>query len=164
MPAIHVLDAYPVAKAVLRENFVAEVPFSVITGEIPVVTFCWNHLGNRRHAVVEWEVVPNASVRVRHKSGHDTRPRRSAHRLCIVRALKHGASFRKSIQVRHFDTGIAVCGEGIEALFIGEDEEEIRAVGIPVHRLASLHVDAGTYTECMKHRFTARANARSITE
>ena len=118
MLAVAILEAQPFVKAVLRNNFIAEMPLAIV-GTVCIV---WRHFGQSGYFGRELQIVARCSMVVWVKSGQDRGPRRRARRLRHVGVFEDQAFFSQPVQVRCGACRAPVTTQGIGPLLVGEDE------------------------------------------
>ncbi len=124
--AILVIHTQPVLKAVLGDDFVAQMPLAVIAADIirrHQFSYGWD-LGPER------DVVGRAAVAVRVQAGHDRRAGRRADRLRDVGVLKEHTLASQPVQDRRLNHAVAITAQGVSSLLVGEDKQQI---GFPTH-------------------------------
>ena len=122
---VAIFDGLPFLESVLREHFVAQMPFAHVTG---AVTGIAQKLRERARIAPQCDVVADTAALVRPPAGHDGRPARRADRLRDVGAIEDHAFRGEAVERGHLEATIAVTAQSVGALLVGPEEQEIGLV------------------------------------
>ena len=110
----------------LRHEFIAEVPFSLVCA----IILLRNHFRNGLCFAPEMYVISDTSVRMWPQSRHYRGSRRCANGLRTIGAFENETLLTQPSHIRCFNVVIPEGGKRVIALLVGPDEKQI---WFPVH-------------------------------
>ena len=113
--------ADPLVEPVLRAQLVPQVPLA----NVRLSVVAWEHLSDGLDRLGHGESVAGHTRRVRVQPCHNGRARRGADGLGHVGVLEYKGLIGEGVEVRHLDPVVAVAAQGIEALAVAEEENEV---------------------------------------
>ena len=120
-PRVAVLEAHPLAKAVLGEQLIPEVPFPDMGRG--VLWLSSEHLRQTPNLLRQRNIVIRAPVGVGVQPGQQGRARGRAYWLRHVGPIENMALLRQPVEIRHLDLFVSVGRQRVKRLLVGVDEQ-----------------------------------------